>query len=822
MYRHYRILTAVFLSSVAVVGWQLVLMRCFLIARYHHFSFLVISCALLGFGAGGTILSLRPRWFEHNSDRVIRRSALCFGISMPLALRLGETLPLSVYFAPDSLLGCLGWWALFWLIHLLPFLFAGILIGLVLTVETGRVHLVYAANLGGSAVGSLTILWLMSRVSPAGLVIPLCMCVIAACVLLMDTEAIRTERGYTACLGGAAVLLWAACLTPVDRLFPLRIDEYKDLAHLQRLVDQGAAKLERSLWGPRGRIDRYSSDHFHGFLSTGGGLSPPKMDVVTVDGFQAGAVITAEGPEADQFLLSTLGAMPYKLIRPRRILILGERGTVHLRTALLSKAETIVFVQPDKNVIDIIASKSGGILRNPRVQAVQAESRAFLDRCTESFDIIHLAELEGFAPGSGGIGGLKENYLATVEGFSLCLDVLNPGGLASTVRGIQFPHRDNMRIGAGWIEALEARRSPDPGACLLMARDELGYLTMTAKEPIPKSVVAAFSRICDQMSWDLEWGPGIGRDMTNRVHLLPGPAGESISWFRHAMEKFVSPERKDFYGEWVCDIRPATDNRPFFHDFFKWRSLDLLRDSFGPMWPAAAEMGFLVLIVAAVWTAVIAGLLLLFPLVFVKSGAPTHSYPMLPMLGYFGALGAGFMLLEMAFIQIYSRILGDPVSAAALVVGGFLLFAGVGSLVQPRVTRGVPGGVLTVACVIAVMVIVYSSLINPAMEWSSHFSDSTKAVLALIALFPPAFLMGFPFAWGMAAMHGKARRAVPLAWAVNGYASVTAAPGAVLAAMTFGFSTLLAIAAACYVVAGLCSIGLVSPDRTEYRHRNGR
>ena len=68
-----RLLPTVFVVSAAVIGWQLALMRCLLISRYHHFSFLVISCALLGFGGGGVLLC--------PSEKMVR-TPLSFNISM--------------------------------------------------------------------------------------------------------------------------------------------------------------------------------------------------------------------------------------------------------------------------------------------------------------------------------------------------------------------------------------------------------------------------------------------------------------------------------------------------------------------------------------------------------------------------------------------------------------------------------------------------------------------------------------------------------------------------------------------------------------------
>ena len=159
-----RVAPAVFFISFAAIGWQLGLMRCLLIARYHHFSFLVISCALLGFGAGGTVLSLARSWFGKQQEQVFRWGTVGFALSLPICFRLGEALPLNVYFPPALLIHTLGWWVAFWIIHCIPFLLAGLLIGLALMTAGNEVHKVYAYNLAGSAGGALGVILLLAYI----------------------------------------------------------------------------------------------------------------------------------------------------------------------------------------------------------------------------------------------------------------------------------------------------------------------------------------------------------------------------------------------------------------------------------------------------------------------------------------------------------------------------------------------------------------------------------------------------------------------------------------------------------------------------------
>jgi hypothetical protein len=79
---------------------------------------------------------------------------------------------------------------------------------------------------------------------------------------------------------------------------------------------------------------------------------------------------------------------------------------------------------------------------------------------------------------------------------------------------------------------------------------------------------------------------------------------------------------------------------------------------------------------------------------------------------------------------------------------------------------------------------------------------------------PLAFLMGTPFPWGLSMLHERAAAAVPVAWAVNGFASVVSACGAVLLAMICGFKWLFVLAAVLYATAGLLSLLFVRWNKT--------
>lgn len=803
------LLVAVFCISAAVIGWQLGLMRCLLISKYHHFSFLIISCALLGFGAGGTVLAFGKGWFQRNAVGVFRWATPLFGLAMAVSFRAGETLPVRVYFPPVYAVGTIAWWILFWLLHCVPFLIAGLLIGLALMIEENNPQRIYAVNLAGSALGALVTVVLLNFFPANGLVAPLALGVLLPSFLLVPPMGNRARIPYLVGLTLVGLAFCASLLVGINRFFPLRIDEYKPLAYVRQLVDQGEARLVTSFSGPRGRIDLFSSPHFHTLLSLSSDATPSHLDMIFLDGFAIGSILAIDDPTKARFLEGTLMSLPYRLVQPETVLILGDAGGLGVWLARLSQARSIVLVQPDRNIIRVLKSHPSRVLEDSRVRVVVMEPRAFLDSTRLSFDLIHLAALEGFTAGSGGIGALRENYLATVEGFAASLRVLNPSGVASVVRGIQDPPRDNIKIPATWIEALERKGIEDPGSHLLLARDELSMACVVRKAPIGEEFVGKFRNICRTMSWDIEWFPGVDPTDTNVVHVLPGPEASGASWYHYAIGQLLSDKRAIFYRTWLTAVEPATDDKPFFYDFFKWKAVSKLRESFGPLWLTRSEMGFLVLLAAGAWCLLVGSILLLFPLIFLMRWKEVPSVGMLVLIiSYFAALGTAFMFLEMSFIQMFTRFLGDPVLSAALVVGGFLISAGAGSLAAQRITEVLPAKILPVGSAIGFLA-VFSSLGLPFLFSSTaHFSQVAKIALGLGIIFPLAFLLGIPFPWGIVLLHRRASVAIPLAWAVNGFASVIATCGAVLLTMTVGFTVLSYLAALIYVGAGFLSLPL--------------
>jgi len=119
---------AVGLISAATLILQIALTRIFSVAQWYHFAFLSVSVALLGFGASGSILSVRPPSLKRGKADYLSAMSLGFALST-----IGSYLAIN-YLPFDSFR--IAWervqllyLTLYYLALVMPFFFSGLVIG---------------------------------------------------------------------------------------------------------------------------------------------------------------------------------------------------------------------------------------------------------------------------------------------------------------------------------------------------------------------------------------------------------------------------------------------------------------------------------------------------------------------------------------------------------------------------------------------------------------------------------------------------------------------------------------------------------------------
>ena len=350
----------------------------------------------------------------------------------------------------------------------------------------------------------------------------------------------------------------------------------------------------------------------------------------------------------------------------------------------------------------------------------------------------------------------------------------------------------------------------DPAGRLGMIRGNFSCTILVFKQAMTPAQMAALRTFCHQKGFDPCYFPGLTDKEANPTFDPKAKTPEygdynivDHPYYTSGPKALLgaTEEREKFLAEYPFDLTAPTDNRPYFFHTFRWAFYASLKDKYGEGAHIFLEVSYVMLLVALAQAVLLALVLILLPLApgikaLRRSGGRTATF------GYFAALGLGFMLLEMGFVQKLVLYLANPIYSAAVVIASFLVFAGLGSqrskswrLPPVRVVR-------TAAAVVLTMAALFLAGIDRWLSLTQSWDIAARCGIAALTIAPLAFALGHFFPIGLART-GKANPAlVPWSWAVNGFASVVAAAAAPLLAMQFGFGLVVMVAMACYVVAG--------------------
>ncbi len=447
-----------------------------------------------------------------------------------------------------------------------------------------------------------------------------------------------------------------------------------------------------------------------------------------------------------------------------------------------------------------LADLSGQVLNRPDVRVISEDPHLFIRRTRESFDIIHIVSAEAMAAGVSGLLSLHEDYLLTAEAIADCYRLLSDKGFITLTRGLQTPPRDNLKIFGLFAAALEKAGVGSPGDYLLQARNYLSVNTLISRRPLDEELIGRFRSHAEDLMMDPEYFPGIQSSDTNRLNVIAGPEGAAYSYLHHGIMSILSPGRAAFFRDWAYDVRPPEEDRPYFYDFFRWRSVGTFLSAYGAQWLQRLELGSVVLAATLLMTAVAAAVFILLPLLFVKQ-QPGGEARKLPALFFFLAIGFGFLFIEMVFIQRSVKLLGDPISAVSAALTSILVFSGLGSISQRRDSRSQARRIRIAALAVSALVLLSLFTLDSIYSRFVEAGIVLRFFVTAMTLAPAAFFMGWLFPNGLKILGRTSKNLIPLAWGVNGFASVAAAPLSVMLTMAYGFNAVLVISAVLYLAA---------------------
>jgi hypothetical protein len=786
-----------FLACFASIGYEIALTRFFALSSWSEYGYWIISIAMVGLAASGTVAALAARPLV----RLARPILVLLPILMMVAATVGWHWTTLVPFNPLELQNRQLWGAQLVNIAecyaaLFPFFFlVGLYVSLVFVLNASQVGRVYAADLAGAGLGAVGVLALMFVVPPLHLV---------ACLLPVLGLAAWLEAGAHAkrrWLGLLVLAVFLPCEASLILVNQAKVNEFKDI--FAPLNTRGSEVLAE-IRSPKGQyllvdsfVERLDSDLSNNAGRLGvNGL--PRAFGLYLDGNRI-AALPREGQPDTAYFAATLDSLPYRLRPGARTLLLGAAGGFRVHEALGAGASAVEVIEPDMVLRRALVTGLG-----PVGPMERAGSWRMLDTSP-----LALAALARDAPFD--VIDITREFLAqsetnravlAVETLSALLGLLAPDGLLSLPVSIrEFPVYAVQAMVAA-AAALRRAGVAEPARHVAIYRSAFNVRLLLSPSPIEPATLDAIRRFCDERSFDLAHLAGhdlAGTRVYNRLQLVafgamdkPATGSDPLrSEAAAAMAGADSPYHSFFH------LRPPTLDRPFFTGVLPLARLGTILDRIELV--PREELAWLVNLAVLVQALALGLAVAVLPLFAPGPFARVTGRQFTAVVCYFASLGVGFLMLEIYLIEKASHYLHDRTFAFGLVLAALLVFAGAGSwLAQRHATRPQRGVVLAVLGVLAWIGLAIAGL-DPLLAASAGWPLVLRFAVLLAVIAPLGVVLGMPMALGLGRFAGQSVALLPWAWAINGAGSVIASPLANLVMVEFGYRVLLGIAFVLYM-----------------------
>jgi len=766
------VLAGLALTSFAALLLELALTRLFSVVLFYHFAFLAISIALLGLGAGGVCAYLLKTRLAGTETRALA-ARLCIANSVVVLVMLEIVLHVPV--ALQVSWANFGRLTALYLAAAVPFCLTGLLFAIVFARETRQIPRLYGADLGGGALACLAVVPLLNWVGGPNVILVAGAAMAVAATIWAEARSMRRN----------AALLALALVALIGANYSGRLI---DVVYAKGMF-RDPAQVEFARWNALSRVE---VDRKNG------------AKVIVIDADANTFIMNAElshwhDTEWERDLMSAPPALA-NVLRPHgEFAIIGPGGGVDVLRAVANGSPSVTGIEINPIIATTImreryADYSQHLYQRPDVHIQVTDGRSFLRSTPQQFDVVQMTLVDTWASTAAGAFALSENNLYTVEAFREYFNHLRPDGMIAITRW-EFQHpREALRVVAVAMEALHRLGVANPARNFIVVSqgslDEDGIpVVVLAKKTgfTPAELEAVTTHINDYP--DLE------------PLYLPSDPGENPF-----SDLIASNDPYAFARGYAYNVSPVTDNAPFF--FFTLKPGQILGEKGlrgGIDWKV--NLGVVVLLLVLVISVIAVLAFLVLPLAL-RSRTKRHSP--LPLL-YFVAVGLGYILVEIAFIQRFVLFLGHPTYALTVVIFLLMLSSGAGSLFSrlwlPRTDLGWVPLVFVIVTLLADVFFLPNRL---AALVGMDFRY--RLLVSGVLLIPLGFVMGMPFPTGLRAFaalptpelpagQGAADNAVEWAWAMNAAASVLGSVLAMVIAIQFGLTVTLACGTAAYLLA---------------------
>jgi hypothetical protein len=772
------LLGGIALSSFSALLLELALTRLFSVVLFYHFAFLAISIALLGLGAGGVFAHLWKDRLNKWDVRTIATAlsgltAILIFFVLEVCLHMPVTLELSGanFFRLTVIYVCAA----------APFFLTGVQFSVIFARECSRVTRLYGADLMGGALACLAVVPLLNWMGgPNAILFAGFVSAVSAAVWSPK----RRAKQATLCLAAALIAL---------------------------IVLNSSGRIADIVWAKGVRRKNVEFARWNAISRVEVDRDPNGGRVIVIDADANTYIMNAdpdrwEGSEWQDNLMSAPPAVVNALRPHGDYAIIGPGGGVDVLRAVANGSNSVTGIEINSIIADTImrgryANYAYHLYQRPDVNIHVADGRSFIRNTKGRYDVVQMTLVDTWASTAAGAFALSENSLYTTQAFREYFEHLKPDGIIAVTRWEFQQPREALRVVSVAMEALHQIGTADVSHNFIVVSD--GELD---EDGIPVAVLAKKSAFTPEEEATVRQHLSDYPDL--RVLYTPSNAGTN------AFAKLIqSNDPVAFSANYAYNVTPVTDNAPFF--FFTTKPAQFWRVSSNAQamdWKVNLGVAVLGMVLVISVVAVLAFIIV--PLLF-KTGTRQPA----GLLFYFVAVGLGYILVEVTFIQRFVLFLGHPTYALTVVVFLMLLSSGAGSILSRRWLPNSNRLWLPLTLIIAALW-VYVGILPALLDRLVGAAFFIKLIVSAVVLAPLGLAMGMPFPTGLRALAsaagppsdaagntagncavGSEAISIEWAWALNAASSVLGSVLAIVIAIQFGLNVTLACGSAAYVLA---------------------
>ncbi|MEO5923725.1 MAG: hypothetical protein ABIR70_07875 [Bryobacteraceae bacterium] len=734
-------------TTLATLLLELSLTRLFSVVFYYDLAFLAISIALFGFAAGGIfsyVIANRPG----NLSAELGRLTFINSVVVVLLLWFILTRHGDLTFA--ALAGV-------FVASAVPFFFAGTVVSLAMSEATGRMERAYFWDLMGAAAGCLLFVPFIDLFGAPNTVI-------ASGVIYGVAASIWFNRAGQAQLRASAVVV--------------------SLLLMVLMIMNGTSHIFEVQWAKGERLPQERMSKWNALSRVSLTQAPQGSWDIRIDSGATTAIpnIDFSKPlaESDRSALLNRGpGLPYLLRPAAKTVILGAGGGYDLARALASGSKDVTGVEINPIIAKTIMrgtmrKESFGIYERPEVRIFVEDGRSFIRSSQEKYEVLQATLVDtGASTAAGGVV-LAESHLYTVDAFEDYLAHLTDDGIIAFSRTAAGPPRESLRIVSLAIEALSRLGENEAASHVIVVHEPAANLdtVLVSRKPFSEA--------------DKEHAGHISADIGMEVLYIPGAGIQNP--FAAMLE---TSNRAAFWRDYDFDVTPVDDDRPFF--FYTVQPRDLWSD-FKLTNKTNRALPLLIGLMGLCLFATL--LILVLPRLVTpkQKGIPTF-------LIYFVCLGAGYMLVQMALVQQFIILLGQPTRALTVIIFAMLVASGAGSYYSRTFVAALDARLMIILAAVAALIALLSVTASPLVDMAATWPLAARLLLVIATVAPAAFFMGIPFPSGLTRLEERHAPALRWAWSLHAAASVVGSVASVVLAIYFGLRATVLIGCAMYLVA---------------------